>query len=280
MYIFHTDTELKKYLHDCRVAGYSIGFIPTMGALHDGHISLINLANQAHTITVCSIFVNPTQFNNADDLAKYPRTTEQDIDLLTRAQCHVLYLPSVADVYPHGTTLSEAYPLGYLDTVLEGAYRPGHFQGVAQVVDRFLEIVQPDTLYLGRKDYQQCMVLKTLTQLKHPNTKVVLSPTLREPDGLAMSSRNRRLTEPQRALAAIIYQCLVSIQSKQGEGNFEVVKKECGDLMQKKGFQIDYIELADAHTLEILPNYDPNRKMVALIAAYIGQVRLIDNMEL
>ncbi len=280
MYIFHKDTDLRQHLQQVRSEGKSIGFIPTMGALHEGHISLISLAAQANTVTVCSIFVNPTQFNNAEDLAKYPRTTEQDIDLLTRADCDVLYLPNVADVYPNGTTLATPYPLGYLDTILEGAYRPGHFQGVAQVVDRFLEIVQPDTLYLGRKDYQQCMVLKHIATLKHPAINVAFSPTLREPDGLAMSSRNRRLTEPQRALAGVIYQCLISIQGKREEGNFAIVKKECEELLEKKGFRVDYVALADADTLELLEEYAPNRKMVALIAAYIGNVRLIDNIEL
>lgn len=268
------------HLEQARKNGKNIGFIPTMGALHEGHISLVKEALTAGQATVCSIFVNPTQFNNPEDLAKYPRTTEQDIALLTEAGCDTLYLPSVEDVYPQGTKLEKPYNLGYLETVLEGKYRPGHFQGVAQVVDRLLKIVKPDTLYLGRKDYQQCMVLKRLADEKYPELTVKIAVTKREPDGLAMSSRNRRLTEPQRALAAIIYQCLVSIQSKQEEQNFPVVKKECEELLEKKGFRVDYIELADAGTLELLENYDPRKKAVALIAAFIGDIRLIDNMEL
>jgi len=280
MYIFHKESDLSDYLNKTKEKGQGIGFIPTMGALHNGHISLITEAISTGDLTVCSIFVNPTQFNNPGDLEKYPRTTQQDIALLTEANCEVLYLPSVEDVYPNGTKLDEPYDLGYLDTVLEGQYRPGHFQGVAQVVDRLLQVVNPDKLYLGRKDYQQCMVLQKLIMQKHSQVILKISATMREPDGLAMSSRNRRLTEPQRALASTIYQCLVSIESKQDEQNFPVVKKECEELLTRKGFKVDYLELADADTLELLANYDNQRKTVALIAAYIGDIRLIDNLEL
>lgn len=280
MYIFHKDTDLTEYLTKARKTGGSIGYIPTMGALHEGHISLIEKARSAGDQTVCSIFVNPTQFNNAADLEKYPRTTEPDIVLLTEAGCDVLYLPDVANIYPDGFQLKQPYDIGYLETILEGKYRPGHFQGVAQVVDRFLQIIQPDNLYLGRKDYQQCMVLQRLVEQKHPQVLLHMAPTRREQDGLAMSSRNRRLTEPQRALSAIIYQCLVSVQSKKDEENFPVVKRECEELLTRKGFRVDYIELADADTLELLHNYDKQRRMVVLVAAFIGEIRLIDNLEL
>lgn len=280
MFIFKTVDDLGAYLQEQKAQGSTIGFIPTMGALHQGHLSLVGTAKQDKMLAVCSIFVNPTQFNNPADLEKYPKTTEQDIEMLTEAGCEVLFLPDEKEVYPGGKTITAPYDLGYLDTVLEGAYRPGHFQGVAQVVDRLLQIVAPDKMYLGQKDFQQCAVLKRLIDTKHPAVALEKVPTVREADGLAMSSRNRRLTEPQRSVAGLIYQCLISIQTKKGMQAFPVVKKECWDILVHKGFKPEYIELADADTLELLPDYDTSRKTVALIAAYIGDIRLIDNLPL
>lgn len=278
MFIFKTVQDLVAYLDGQRSAGKTIAFIPTMGALHKGHLSLIGAAQQEQALTVCSIFVNPTQFNNASDLEKYPRTTEQDIALLTGAGCDVLFLPDEQEVYPDGKAIREPYELGYLETVLEGAFRPGHFQGVAQVVERLLLIVKPDKLYLGQKDFQQVAVLRRLIELRSLPVQLVSVRTTREPDGLAMSSRNRRLTETQRSLAGLIYQCLVSIQSKKELQSFSVVKKECWELLVHKGFRPEYIELADAATLELLPEYDASKRTVALIAAFIGDIRLIDNL--
>ncbi len=280
MYIFHKSEALKGYLDQQKAAGRSSGFVPTMGALHQGHLSLIRQARTENGIAVCSIFVNPTQFNDPQDLAKYPRTTEADIALLIEAGCDVLFLPEVAEVYPDGQQLEERYELGYVETVLDGAYRPGHFQGVAQVVERLLRLTTPDRLYLGQKDYQQCMVLKRLIELKQLPVTLHIVPTSREADGLAMSSRNRRLNEPQRTLAGLLYQCLVSIQVKKNLQPFAIVQKECRDILEKKGFRPDYIQLADADTLELLEEYDANRRVVALIAAFIGEVRLIDNLVL
>lgn len=278
MFIFKTVQDLAAYLDRQRSAGKTIAFIPTMGALHKGHLSLIGAAQQEQALTVCSIFVNPTQFNNASDLEKYPRTTEQDIALLTGAGCDVLFLPDEHEVYPDGKAIREPYDLGYLETVLEGAFRPGHFQGVAQVVERLLLIVKPDRLYLGQKDFQQVAVLRRLIELRGLPVQLVSVPTTREPDGLAMSSRNRRLTETQRSLAGLIYQCLVSIQSKKELQSFAVVKKECWELLVHKGFRPEYIELADAGTLELMSEYDASKRTVALIAAFIGDIRLIDNL--
>jgi pantoate--beta-alanine ligase len=230
-------------------------------------------------MTVASIFVNPTQFNDKADFQKYPTSVDADIAMLTATGCDVLFLPPVDEVYPQGTDSMPVYEFGYLDTVLEGARRPGHFKGVGQVVARLLDIVKPDKLYMGQKDYQQCMVVRNLLQQIGSHAEMIINPTVREADGLAMSSRNRRLTEPQRALAGIIYQCLVSIQAKgQQGGDFKIVQKECEDLLVDKGFKPEYIALADANTLELLDNYDNNRKTVALIAAWLGDIRLIDNM--
>lgn len=278
MLIFKKAADLQDYLRTA--SEKKIAFIPTMGALHAGHTSLVGRAVANGELPVCSIFVNPTQFNDPEDFKKYPKSTEADIALLIEAGCEVLFLPEVAEVYPGGTEQTTAYAFGYLETVLEGAHRPGHFRGVGQVVGRLLEIVQPDVLYLGQKDFQQCMVIGDLIRQMGDriHTKLIVCPTVREADGLAMSSRNRRLTEPQRALAGIIYQCLVSIQGKQASDAFAVVQKECLDLLVTKGFEPEYVSLANADTLELMDNYNGQVRQVALIAARLGNIRLIDNM--
>lgn len=276
MIIFKHVTDLQDYLK----SKDKIAFIPTMGALHAGHTSLIKLAAERGELTVCSIFVNPTQFNDPKDFEKYPKSTDGDIMLLIEAGCEVLFLPEVQEIYPDGAIHIKAYDFGYLETVLEGAQRPGHFRGVGQVVGRLLEIVNPDFLYLGQKDYQQCMVIADLVKQmgREQQIALVTCPTVREPDGLAMSSRNRRLNEAQRSLAGIIYQCLVSIQAKHGSGSFPIVQKECMDLLRDKGFEPEYVALAHAQTLELMGDYDAGTKQVALIAAKLGGIRLIDNM--
>jgi len=278
MFLFKTKSALQSYLQTLQRKGLKTGFIPTMGALHEGHLSLIERAKAAQDISICSIFVNPTQFNNPEDLAAYPRHVANDIDLLEHAGCDVLFLPEIQEIYPDGTHTDQQFDLGYLETVLEGAFRPGHFQGVAQVVSILLDIVQPDHLYLGQKDYQQYLVLSKLIAQNHIPVQLFCVPTLRDADGLAMSSRNQRLTPAQRAISNLIYQCLVSIQAKANSTNFAVVQKECKELLEHKGIVPEYIALADADTLELLDNYHPERKMIALIAGYIGQIRLIDNM--
>lgn len=279
MVIFKTVAQLKEYLSGKAKNGNRIGFIPTMGALHSGHISLINKSKKDEMFTVCSIFLNPTQFNDKNDYDKYPVSTNADIELLLQAGCDALFLPSVDEIYPGGTDKVKSYEFGYLETILEGAHRPGHFKGVGQVVGRLLEIVTPDKLYIGQKDYQQCMIITKLKELMGlMDLEVVICPTSREQDGLAMSSRNRRLTEPQRALAGLLYQCLVSIQTKKENGSFRVVQKECTDLLQAKGFNTEYIALANADNLQLLDEYDNSVPMIALIAAKTGEIRLIDNI--
>lgn len=277
MIIFRNASDLQRHLAGRAEA---IAFIPTMGALHAGHTSLITRAHEAGHTTVCSIFVNPTQFNDREDYEKYPRSNEADIGLLLDSGCDVLFLPAEDEVYPDGADAIAAYEFGRLETLLEGAHRPGHFRGVGQVVGRLLELVQPQHLYMGQKDFQQCLIVKSLLDqmsLEH-KPELHISATVREDDGLAMSSRNRRLTDPQRALAPVIYQCLVSIQAKAGEGRWEIVQKECEDLLRDKGFEPEYVALADSESLEQVDGFDDNRKTVALIAAKLGKIRLIDNM--
>ena len=280
MVIFKKVADLQVFLSLQHGLGRTIGLVPTMGALHAGHLSLIAKAKADNTLVVCSIFVNPTQFNDREDFLKYPSSVDTDIAMLIDAGCDALLLPSVEEMYPMGVTAQKSYDFGYLDTILEGANRPGHFKGVGQVVGRLLEIIHPEYLYMGQKDYQQCMVVRSLLQKMDLDGRVhmVICPTQREADGLAMSSRNRRLTEPQRNIAGILYQCLVSIQSKMSTAKFEIVKKECFDLLKEKGFEPDYVALADARDLALLNEYDADKPMVALIAAKIGNIRLIDNM--
>ena len=282
MIIFKKEQELRAYLEEQSKQGRAIGFIPTMGALHAGHRSLVMKAKESGALTVCSIFINPTQFNNKHDYEKYPIAREEDLELLIEAGCDVAFIPEIDDMYPEGTEKTPSYEFGYLDTILEGAQRPGHFRGVGQIVARLVDIVNPQFLYLGQKDYQQVMVINKLLEQtgKLDKVKIVVAPTVREADGLAMSSRNMRLTEPQRALAGVIYQCLVSIQTKQASGNFPLVQKQCLDLLKDKGFEPEYVELADAEDLTILDDYTTEKPMVALIAARIGDVRLIDNIVL
>jgi pantoate--beta-alanine ligase len=257
----------------------TIGFVPTMGALHAGHISLILKANTENDVSVCSIFVNPTQFNNATDLEKYPKTLEADIEKLEKAGCHFLFLPSVNEMYPAGET-NLHYNLGTLETILEGKYRPGHFQGVCIIVDKLLAAVMPTILYLGRKDYQQCMVVHKMMQDKPYHIALSICNTVREPDGLAMSSRNMRLNEVERKQALRIIESLEIIKNGLQIGSLENLKKDATIFLEQHNYKVDYTEIADAETLEIQTTWDGKRKLVALVAAYLNEVRLIDNIVL
>jgi pantoate--beta-alanine ligase len=257
-----------------------IGFVPTMGALHQGHISLIKTAKQQCPVVVSSIFVNPTQFNDLNDFEKYPVTIEKDIDALEAAGCDVLFLPAVKEMYPQGLAATEIYQLGFLETVLEGKYRPGHFQGVCRVVQRLFDIVKPQIAFFGQKDYQQCMVIQKLVELKNMPIELFMCPTQREPNGLAMSSRNMRLTVAERQTAAVIYQTLQRIGAAVTalENDFAGLKMQAAATLTNAGFRPDYVEIADAATLELLKAPAGRKKIVALIAAYLGEVRLIDNL--
>jgi pantoate--beta-alanine ligase len=235
--------------------------------------------SKAHDqLTVCSIFVNPAQFNDAKDFEKYPSTIEKDIDALEKAGCDVLFLPSVAEIYPNGTQNAKQYHLGYLETVLEGKFRPGHFQGVCLVVDRLLDIIPANSLYLGQKDYQQCMVITKLVEQKKIELDIIICPTLRESDGLAMSSRNVRLKEDERKQALYIYKTLTFINDNLRPGDLETLKQTATQNLSDAGFKVDYVEIADASTLRLLDSWDGQTKAVAVIAAFLGDVRLIDNM--
>jgi pantoate--beta-alanine ligase len=278
MILFKTITQLADCIAEKKKDGNTIGFVPTMGALHNGHISLITNSKQDNNITVCCIFVNPTQFNQAKDFEKYPVTIEKDIDMLEKNGCDILFLPSVQEIYPAGLTQQPHYDLGYLETLLEGKYRPGHFQGVCQVVHRLLDIVRPHNLYLGQKDYQQCMVIKKLIELTHLKTSVIICTTLREHDGLAMSSRNMRLNEQERKMAVKISEALSFIKKEIKPGYINDLKERAVQYLAAENFKVDYVEIANAGNLSIVETWDGKQKLVALAAAYLNEVRLIDNM--
>jgi pantoate--beta-alanine ligase len=287
MILFKKSSDLRKWIDTQRITSKTLGFIPTMGALHDGHISLIETAKKQNPVTVCSIFVNPAQFNDPKDFEKYPVTIEKDILMLEQAGCNVLFLPSVIEIYPEGISKKNHYDLGFIETVLEGKYRPGHFQGVCMVMQRLLEIVLPDQLYLGQKDYQQCMVIKKLIEIiglsirtpwEKNKIEVVICPTLREPNGLAMSSRNMRLNEEEKEKAAAIYKSLLMIKENFTREAPATLKQKAQTMLLHSGLKPDYVEITDAENLSNLSIQKQNIKSVALIAAFMNDVRLIDNM--
>lgn len=279
MIIFKEADVLARYLEKQQSMQRKTGFIPTMGALHQGHLALVKEAQKHTAITVCSIFVNPTQFNDPNDYKKYPNTLDKDIYQLESAGTDILFLPSVGEMYPHGIHQLEHYDLGYLETILEGQYRPGHFQGVCQVMSRLLQMVRPYELYMGQKDYQQCMVVQWLLQHLQMNIRLIAVPTIRETDGLAMSSRNMRLPEADRKKALTIYQALERIRRQITAGPLSPIIQEAQSLLEKEGFKVDYVTIADAHSLSPIDTWDGKQQLVALIAAFLGEVRLIDNMQ-
>lgn len=272
-------TALTDYVHAIQTDGQTIGFVPTMGALHNGHLALIEASKKATDITVCSIFVNPTQFNNPTDFKHYPNTIEKDLELLLQAHCDVLFLPEAAEMYP-ADFVTRHYDLGVIETVLEGAFRPGHFQGVCQAVDRLLQLVKPHQVFFGQKDYQQCMVIKKLLALTHrEQIHLTVIPTQREPNGLAMSSRNLRLSAAQREQASALFKTLTFLKAHIGEGSHVDLKNKGMGILKSSGFAVDYLEIADAENLMPVDAVT-DKKLVALVAASIGGVRLIDNLPL
>jgi pantoate--beta-alanine ligase len=278
MILFKKSGDLRRWLNEQKVKRKTTGFVPTMGALHEGHIELIESARSIADISICSIFINPVQFNDPKDFEKYPVSLEKDIEMLEKAGTDIVFIPSVQEIYPLGDTGLESYDLGKLETILEGRYRPGHFQGVCQVMSRLLELVKPDHLLMGQKDFQQCLVVKRLISLLDIHLKFHTVPTAREDDGLARSSRNRRLTPEQRKNAVAISRALFDIRRKLVSGNVEPVLEAAGEKLDAAHFKTDYISIARASDLEPIQNWNGKVKAVALIAAFQGEVRLIDNM--
>ncbi len=276
MKILKTVEAISRVISSLKEDGKGINFVPTMGALHNGHISLIENAKSVDSISVCSIFVNPTQFNDQADLKRYPVTIEEDIDKLEKAGCDILFLPSALEIYPPDF-IKFHYDLGYLENILEGEFRPNHFQGVCMVVHRLLGIVSPDKLFMGQKDYQQCVVIKKLLKMFSIKTEFVEVPTIRKTNGLAMSSRNVLLTEEEKRVAPSIYEELIKFKKFIRQGEIGNLKKQFINNLKNNNIETEYIELADANTLEIKNEFD-NKKSVLLFSGYLGKVRLIDNL--
>ena len=255
-----------------------IGFVPTMGALHPGHLSLIEKAKSENEIVVCSIFVNPTQFNDANDLKNYPRMPEADIALLTAAGCHIVFLPTRSEIYPNGPELLNL-SFGFMEETMEGAFRPGHFKGVATVVDRLFKIVQPNNSYFGEKDFQQLAIIKRMASLLNHTTKIIGCPTLREPDGLAMSSRNLLLSPEQRKAAPLIHKAMEMakefIPHQSPAAVIELVKR----YIQKSPYlSVQYFQLVNPETLEDITTWEEGSEVQGCIAVLTEGPRLIDNI--
>jgi pantoate--beta-alanine ligase len=278
MIIYKYAKDLQKQVQKIKVSGISVGFVPTMGALHQGHLSLLKESTETAEITVASIFVNPTQFNNADDFKKYPNTIEADILLLEENGCDILFLPDEYEIYPDEASRKKHFDLGYLETILEGEFRPGHFQGVCLVVEKLLNIVKPDLLFMGQKDFQQCMVIGRLIKLMDANIQLKICPIFREESGLAMSSRNLRLNSDERKLASQLHQMLSFIKNNRHKENFRTLKNCAIIELQNKGFKVEYLELATKDKLKLVTDFTSKEDLVILIAAYLNEVRLIDNL--
>jgi pantoate--beta-alanine ligase len=276
MQVFREIAALRAFLNPVRVTK-TIGLVPTMGALHQGHLALIAESKKTNDLTVATIFVNPTQFNNAEDLEKYPRTFEEDCRKLESSGCEVLFFPSVKEMYPIPSSLTMNF--GSLNEVLEGKFRPGHFSGVGLVVSKLFHIVQPTRAYFGQKDFQQFMVIKKLVEELCLPVELMRVPTLREPDGLAMSSRNLRLNTNERQRAAILYQALQEArrQVKQ-QVPWKKIVDQISEMVSRSDIRLEYLALADTENLEATENVTDVRPKVLLIAAYVGDVRLIDNV--
>ncbi len=279
MLIFHKVTDIQNYLSNNFWDKKTIGFVPTMGALHQGHLSIIKQSKAENDITITSIFVNPTQFNNKDDFDKYPSTIGTDIEKLVDEGADVLLLPNVSEMYPDGTLYEINFDAGYLDTIMEGTFRPGHFKGVAQIVKRLLDIVQPTTLYLGQKDYQQFMVVKKMiTDLKIP-VYLKMASTLREEDGLAMSSRNMRLDEASRRNAVSVFAILKKAATDAKQYSVAEAKANALKSLQEiPQATPEYLEFANAENLALIEKYDISVPTVICVAVWIGGIRLIDNI--
>jgi pantoate--beta-alanine ligase len=274
MKIFTTKQSLQEYLLQLRASGKTIGFVPTMGALHQGHLSLIQLAAQSNDEIVCSIFVNPSQFNDPKDLEKYPRTIAADIEMLEQVNCDILFNPPVNEIYDD----NEQWHLniGPLEHLLEGKFRPGHYQGVTQVVYKLFNIVKPDAAFFGQKDYQQFLIISKMVELLHMLVKLVMCPIKREADGLAMSSRNIHLTADDRQHALVLSKTLNWIKANFDINKLPSLKKEAEQMIDAEpGVDLDYLEIADADTLH--PADQNTKNIIALLAAKVGKTRLIDN---
>ena len=279
MKVLKSKKTLIDYVERQREMGKKIGFAPTMGALHEGHLSLYKAAKKENDEVISSIFVNPTQFNNPDDFQKYPKTLEKDLELLEKAGVDAVYVPNVEEMYPDGLN-SKKYNFDGLENEMEGKYRPGHFDGVGTIVEELFRQVQPHNAYFGEKDYQQLAIIKKMVEKTKLPVKIHGVPTLREEDGLAMSSRNVRLTETQRKEATIIYETLTKVKEWFKVLSVEEIKLRVLEIFRNSNFELEYFVIADEKTLKETDYFYKDKNYRAFIVAYADTVRLIDNMHL
>lgn len=276
MEIAYTRDSLAEKLSKLREKPLQIGFVPTMGALHEGHLVLMRKAKAENNILVCSIFVNPIQFNNAEDLEQYPRVPEKDIALID-GLCDILFMPSANEMYP--VPPAESYCFGSLENVMEGSCRPGHFNGVAIVVNRLFELVQPDAAYFGKKDFQQLAIIRKMVADTQRNIKIEAVDTVRESDGLAMSSRNKRLSEQARKSAPFIFQTLVQAKALTLTKKPQEINRWLKEQFDaKKEYKLEYAQIVNGETLEDISDYNQGESIVICFAAWLDNVRLIDNI--
>lgn len=275
---FVHNEALERKLEFHRSKGRTIGFVPTMGALHAGHLKLVRASMKKCDVTVCSIFVNPTQFNDPKDLQKYPRNLERDKALLKETGLQIIFAPGIREIYPKNLDTTVHIDLAGLDKTLEGAFRPGHFEGVVQVVKRLLDIVRPDVLFMGQKDFQQFTIIRHLINTLKLRVQLEVIPTEREAGGLAMSSRNERLTREFRKKAEVIFETLTYLKSSLGTKPISNIRDEALKKITSAGLKPEYIELVDGHTLQPVNVPVIHHYIVGLIAAWAGDIRLIDNM--
>ena len=279
MVVFTEKDKLSPFIQNLKNEGKTIGFLPTMGALHDGHLSLVKASKQQNDYTVVSIFVNPTQFNNPEDLEKYPRTEEQDIELLTAAGADFVYLPSVNNLYEEGE-VAKKYNFGGIETVMEGEFRPGHFDGVATVVSKLLRAVNPDHAYFGEKDFQQIRIVQEMVKQEQINVEIVPVPIKRAENGLALSSRNVRLTPENLEAAPFIYQVLQEAVALKNEGKKPAeVKAFVENKFAESTFELEYFEITDEEHLLPIDEFVEGQKSRGFVVAYAGDIRLIDNIQ-
>lgn len=277
MRVVTTVADLRKDINQAREEGKKIGFVPTMGALHNGHIQLVKRCVAENEFAVVSVFVNPTQFNDKNDLLKYPRTLEADCKLLEEAGCNLVFAPTVDEVYPEEDT--RLFDFGQLDKVMEGEFRPGHFNGVAQVVSKLFDMVTPDNAYFGEKDFQQLAIIRQMVKQLNSPVEIHPCPIVREESGLAMSSRNTRLTPEQLAEAPKIYQTLLASKAmKETKSVSEVKAWVINELNKNEFFRVEYFDIVDGLTLQSLNNWSESGYAVGCIAVFCGEVRLIDNI--
>ncbi len=281
MLVFDQKKEIKSFLHQERVKNHTVGLVPTMGALHQGHLSLVKKALSENDLVVVSVFVNPTQFDKKDDLEKYPQNLNKDLDLLISVSSKiVVFTPSVDEIY--GSTVeSQMYEFDGLDKVMEGEFREGHFNGVGTIVELFLRTASPDKAYFGEKDFQQLQIIRKMVEYKNLPYTIVGCPIEREPHGLAMSSRNERLSKSTRKKASFIYTTLLTAKEKFGTESAHVISEWVKSQFSKNGvLELEYFEIADEDTLTPMLKKQANRKYRAFIAVYADDVRLIDNLRL